>query len=228
MEFNFGDVAGKAQSSSKAVLKGNEIHTVKFIGCEARDIQGVKDTTAVYPVLDIKFENEKGYFTHTIWPLKETDFEDRVSPNGIKNPSNVTTIKYLFFHLLQAVNPELHAKILSGEKKLAFKAGKPDEIWAQLRQVFVKATEAGKGKEVEIKLITNNKGEAIFPYFLSYNKAGELYMSTNFIGQNLGFTAKEQARINKIQTAAPTKATASDGLAMESESNDESDLDFNL
>ena len=48
MNFNFGEVANASQSTSKPVLEGNMIHTVKFLGCEARDIAGVKDPTKTY------------------------------------------------------------------------------------------------------------------------------------------------------------------------------------
>lgn len=229
MVFDFSEAAGKAQSSSKPLLEGNKIHTVKFLGCERRTIQGKKDPNATYDVLEIKFENEKGTFTHTIWALTdESKYKDSISPNGIKNPSEATTVKYLFFHLLKAINPELSAKIESGEKKLPFKPGTPAEIWEQLCQVFIKATESSKGKETQIKLLMNKKGDAIFPYFLNYSKEGEIYMSTNFIGENLGFTAKEKTYISKMQSAAPTKPSASDGLAIDDTDNEAADESLNF
>lgn len=222
MNFNFGEVANASQSTSKPVLEGNMIHTVKFLGCEARDIAGVKDPTKTYNVLDIKFANDNGYFTHTVWEPKPDDFQDREN-NGIKNPSNVKAMMQLFVHLICAVNPKLGEQIKLKEKTLSAKD------WNGLRQLMVKATDSGKDKEVQIKLIKNKKGESMFPYFSNYNRDGELYMSTNFIGEKLLWTTKEQQMITKAQSA-PTTPTINDSLGGGSEDAvmPTSDLDFDF
>lgn len=221
MNFNFGEVANAAQSTSKPVLEGNMIHTVKFLGCEARDIAGVKDPTQTYNVLDIKFSNDRGYFTHTIWEPKPEDFQDREN-NGIKNPSNVKAMMQLFTHLICAVNPKLGEQLKNKEKQLTAKD------WNSLRQLMVKATESGKDKEVQIKLIKNKKGESIFPYFSNYNKNGELYMSTNFIGNDLLWTTKELKALEKAQST-PTTPTPNDDLPLSQGSEDtNSDFDWNF
>lgn len=221
MNFNFGEVANAAQSTSKPVLEGNMIHTVKFLGCEARDIAGKQNPNATYNVLEIKFSNDRGYFTHTVWEPKPEDFQDREN-NGIKNPSNVKAMMQLFTHLICAVNPKLGEQLKNKEKQLTAKD------WNSLRQLMVKATESGKDKEVQIKLIKNKKGESIFPYFSNYNKSGELYMSTNFIGNDLLWTTKELKALEKAQST-PTAPSSTDDLPLSQGSEDTSNnLDWNF
>lgn len=218
MNFNFGEVANAAQSTSKPVLEGNMIHTVKFLGCEARDIAGVKNPNATYNVLEIKFANDRGYFTHTVWEPKPEDFQDREN-NGIKNPSNVKAMMQLFTHLICAVNPKLGEQLKNKEKQLTAKD------WNSLRQLMVKATESGKDKEVQIKLIKNKKGIAIFPYFSNYDRNGELYMSTNFIGNDLLWTDKELKALEKAQST-PTTPSPADDLPL-SQGSEDTSSDFN-
>lgn len=201
MNFNFNETAGISQSNVRKQLEGNKIHDVKFDGVEARDIQGVQDPSKTFKVLDIKFSNPEGYFTHTVWEPTDKDYEDRIGPFGAQ-PSNVKTMMMLFKHLIDAVNPKLSEKVDSGEVKLGTKSS-GHEGWLELRELMIKATDPGKGCDTKIKLINNNKGEAIFPYFANYNKEGKLYMSTNFIGSNIFFTNKELNKIKKSETAKP-------------------------
>ena len=214
--FDFGMTAGASQSSSRKQLEGNAIHTVKFEGCEARDIDGKQDPTKKFKVLDIKFSNSDGYFTDTIWEPNDSDMEDRVGPYGAQ-PSNFKAMMYKFKHLIDAVNPALAAKIDSGEQKLNA------NTWDGLRTLMVQATTPGIGKETKIKLVKNNKGEAIFPYFANYDRNGKFYMGTNFIGDNIFWTTKE---LNKMNAAAAAKPTASETFDAPAETQSTADIDF--
>lgn len=203
MKFNgFEDIKENSNNSGVARLAGNEIHTVKFLGCEARDIQGVQDASKVFNVLEIKFSNADGTFTHTIWEPREEDYQDTDNSFGGKNPSNMLSIQYLISHLLNAVCPDWDPKIFNLEA--------PDyhTMWLKLRKAVVEASAAGIGTETKIKLLTNNKGEATFPsFFLSYNRENKPYMRTSFIGKTLVFTEKERNRIKQQTEAKPTPMT---------------------
>lgn len=216
MNFGFNETIGISQSGVKGKLEGNMIHEVTFDGCEARDIQGVQDPSKSYKVLDIKFSSDKGAFVDTIWEPREQDAQDRETAFGA-SPSNVKAMMLKFKHLIDAVNPELAAKIDSKEKTLTA----PN--WDGLRKLMVKATEPGVGNKTKIKLIKNKKGEAIFPYFANYSREGRLYMSTNFIGENILWTAKELAQIEKAKNATPTAVTNTTEFSKEAE-----DLSFDL
>lgn len=224
MTFNFSETAGAAQNTSRQPLAANAIHEVTFDGCEIKDVVGVKDTSATYKLLEIKFTNEDGYFTHSIFEPKDADFQDRPTQYG-DNPSNVKSMMLLFKHLIDAVNPELGAKIDAKEKEITAKS------WDGLRQLMVEATKIGIGKKTKIKLSRSNKGVAIFPYFAAYNKEKVLYMKTNFIGDKLFFTPKEQEAINKVATAKPSTPDADfsfDAPAPVVEENVGALADFNL
>ena len=205
MNYSFDETAGASQSNVRKLFDGNAIYDVTFDGCEARDIQGVQDTTKVFHVLDIKFSNSDGYYTHTIFEPNPEDAVDRQGPFG-PQPSNVKAMMLLFKHLIDAVNPDLGKAIDNKEKTLNTTS------WNSLRDLMVKATESGKGTTTKIKLVKNNKGVATFPFFANYNKDGKLYMSTNFIGKNIFFTNKELDKIAKVSEAKPTDVTNLDSF----------------
>lgn len=223
MNFDFGMTAGASQSTARKQLEGNNIYDVKFDGCEARDFAGVQDPTKSFKVLDIKFSNEDGYFTDTVWEPTEQDMQDGQGAFGAQ-PSRVKQMMLKFKHLIDAVNPDLAHKIDTGEQKLNATS------WDALRQFMVKATTPGIGTETKIKLIKNNKGEATFPYFANYNRSGQLYMATNFIGSNIFWTNKELNRIKKATEAKPT--TPADSFTFENQApapeTNNTDIDFNF
>lgn len=204
MNYSFDETAGNSQNSARKLFDGNAIYDVTFDGCEARDIQGVQDPTKVFHVLDIKFSNPTGYYTHTIFEPNPEDATDRQGPFG-PQPSNVKAMMLLFKHLIDAVNPTLGQAIDKKEKNLNTTS------WDALRQLMVQATEPGKGTSTKIKLFKNNKGVATFPFFATYTKDGRLGMQTNFIGNNIFFTNKELDRIAKYTEAKPTEVVDSFG-----------------
>ena len=209
--FSFGTTAGASQGFSTSKLEGNNIYTVKFDGVEIKDLVGKKETNAgvVYQTLILKFSTEQGTFEHTIFapnPAKdfartETKYTDKNTgvEGTIPQPSNVESMMLLFKHAIDAINPTIAKAIDDGSKPLTA----PD--WNGLRILVAKILDAGKGKEIQIKLLKNNKGEAQFPgFFTAINRDGKPYIKNNFIGQNLAFTTFESARIAKEIAATPT------------------------
>ena len=220
MDFNFSSTSGTSQSNSLPQLKGNAIYKVTFKGVEKRDIVGVKDPSQTYKVLDVKFAGVDGYFTHTIFEPRQEDTVRRPGFNesAQPKPSAVEDMMLLFKHLIDATNPELAKEIDAGTKNIGAKG------WDNLRDVVIKATEKGIGIETNIKLITNNKGEARFPYFSIVSKdSDKAIIAGNFIGERLYFTAYEQSRIDNATTAKPTNFS---GAGSESKSDFEFDMNF--
>lgn len=220
MNFDFSAVVNNSQSNIKAKLEGNAIHNVKFKGCFVRESE--PNAAKPYKVIDIKFANEEGEFTHCVWAPKEEDYKDRET-FGIKNPANIWNIIYLYKHLVDAVNPKL-AKMFNDKEKTI--DSKTWMNWDSIKKVFLESTKNCADVDVQIKLIKNKKGEAIFPYFLNYSREGNMYMSTNFIGEKLYWTDKEQQNLAKAKNT-PTTPSMSDNLGMGSEDSS-SDLDFNF
>lgn len=210
--FNFSATAGASQSTIKPQLPGNEIYTVKFDGAEAPEFQGKQDPTTTYRVLKLKFSNDQGVYEHTIFEPREQDFERGENEfekdgkvNKIPSPSNVESMMLLMKHLIDAVLPDVAAKIDNNEVQLGGKD------WEHLRQNMVKIFEKGIGKETSIKLVEDSKGNARFPgFFAAVNKEGKAYVRNNFIGKNIGFTAYEKGRIANKATAKPTEVESFD------------------
>jgi hypothetical protein len=209
--FSFDNTAGSSQSSIKPRLEGNEIYTVKFDGCEIKDIQGVKDPSQLYKVLILKFSNEDGVYEHTIFEPKEDEYQrterEFTNKNGnvekIPQPSGVESLMLLLKHAIDSINPTVASKIDKGEASLKAKN------WEDLRKVVAAVLEPGIGAVTKIKLLKNNKGEAIFPgFFASVNRDGKAYIRNNFIGSKIAFTPYEADRIKNSTTAKPTEVDA--------------------
>jgi hypothetical protein len=228
MNFNFNETAGASQSTSLPQLEGNKVHEVTFKGCELREIIGVKDASAKYNVLDIKFANEKGYYTETIFEPKSGDEKRPETENGGKKyikPSNIENMMLLFRHLIDTVNPELGKKIDSKEKTISANS------WDGLRKLMIEATKEGIGTQTKIKLIKKKDGNPRFPYFSMIDKnTNRAVVAGNFIGDTLYFSTYEQNQISKAENATPTTQTNEFGLdsSINTTSQNNGDLDFEL
>lgn len=217
MDFSFDATAGASQSNIKPRLQGNNIYTVKFDGCEIKDIQGIKEPEKVFKVLNLTFSNDEGAYYHTIWEPRPEDFKrtekEFTNKNGniekIPQASGSESMMLFLKHLIDAVNPAIAKQIDSGEKKLAVKT------WDELRNLINQILNGGKGAQTKIKLLKNKAGEATFPgFFTAINKDGKAYIRNNFIGEKIAFTPYEADRIKNESTAKPTD-TANLGLGME-------------
>lgn len=220
--FSFNVTAGASQSTSLPLLKGNEIHEVVFQEAIMEDIQGVKDATKVFKVVNIIFKNEDGMFKHTVWEPRDEDFERRKTEftdthgkiTEIYNPSNVESMLLLFKHIIDVVNPTISKQIDSGEKNLGAKD------WDSMRKLVCDILNTGKETPTKIKLLTNKKGEACFPGFFSTLKEGRPSIKNNFVGDKLGFTAYEAGRIKNEATSKPTKTNDLDKFSASDASDD--------
>ena len=233
MSFSFATTAGASQSSAKPRLSGNNIYTVKFDGCEIQDIKGVKDPSKEYKVLKLKFSNDEGTYEHTIFEPRPEDFErgeskynDKTTGEEKKIPqaSGVENVMLLFKHAIDANSPAIGKQIDEGTKNLGAKD------WTDLRTLVSKILDLGKGAEVQIKLLTNSKGEATFPgYFSGISKEGKAYVRNNFIGHKLAFSAYEISKVNNAATAKPTKVDSFiPNIPINTESTSGLDLDFEI
>jgi hypothetical protein len=203
MKFNIGTTEIASQSNGATRLKAGEIHLVKYDGAEATVIEK-KDGSATFDVLKLKFKNDDGTFEHVIFEPKEGDEVRVENAFGSQNPSNLENLIFTVKHLLAAVAPEVSKKIEEKGLNIEGWNGKNG-----LREFVVNNTAKSIGKEVEIKLVKDKTGNAVFPSFpLGMSKEGNVYPRTNFIGKNLQFTAKEIERMNSITSAAPTQMSS--------------------
>lgn len=222
MNFNTEEI-----KASTPRLKGNLIHVVKFEGAEAVDFKNGE-----YKCIRFNFANDEGTFSHTEFPLKDGDDRDTEGMYG-KQPSRLLVLMTFLRHLGNAVAPSLVAFCND-------KAALTNITWEQFRNKVVEACKEGIGKETKIKLMSrirtdNNTGqqyeEAVFPaYFLNYNRSGELYMSTNFIGNGVYFTNKELTRMKNAEKKpvdmAKTSNTESFDIPATTPKKDDFDIDL--
>jgi len=187
-------------SESKPQLKGGEIHTVSFKGAEYKEVEGKKDNNKgiVYKTIVFHFENESGYFNHTIFdPGDNGNVRPKSEYDGreIESPSAAEVLQMEIGQILTAVNP-------SAIKKLA---GKKVTGFEKLAAAVVQLCEPGIDTEVELKLmIAKRDGSARIPFVTGLNREGKVYPRSNFIGTGLFFTDKEKAELSRIKSAAPT------------------------
>jgi len=209
MDFSFSATANASQSTTKPKLDGNNIYTVKFDGCELKDIAGVKDPTALYKQLILKFSNEDGVYEHTVWEPRPEDFNRRESEiknkdgkiEKIPQPSNVESMMLLFKHAIDSIAPTVGKQIDSKERNLGA------SNWDELRKLVTKILDSGKGTTTKIKLLKNKKtGEATFPgFFAGLTREGLPYVKNNFIGDKVAFSTYELQNINNESNAAPAR-----------------------
>lgn len=217
-----------SKSNIKPVISGDRIVVMTFEGVESKEIIAKKDGSK-YDILTIKFSNEEGIFEDSVFEPKRGDDERKTSDAGYLSPSLVEEMLAKFRHLIAAVNPELDTQIENKTKTLAA----PN--WKALRTLMEKATNKGKGVQVQLKLMSDKEGKGVFPrFFLGLSKAEKAYMRTNFIapiGVPLAFTDKEKERMLLVSTAKPTpmpKQTTLDDMEDVSSPSADDGLDFNL
>lgn len=190
INFNLNQTAGVSQSKGFKELEGNKIHEVTFDGCEATE------TSTGKKVLNVKFSNNEGTFSHTIWEWAEGDNKRPTSSFG-EMPSNIENLQLLIKHLIDMANPEFSKDIDEGKKSLVTSS------WDAFRKSIVDITTQGIGKQTKIKLIIGNNGKVRFPYF-SAIRDGVAKITSNFIGDNVYWLNKELDKINKAANAKPT------------------------
>lgn len=211
MEMNIGFKADeKYVSTSLPLLKPWEIHDVEFDGFEYATFDGKKDPSAKYEVLKIKFKNDEGQFTHTLFAPKPGDDKRplRKNKNGheMEGPSNVEVFTKTIGHVLNEISPATLTKL----------AGK-NTTFEKLCAFLVSETKSKIGTKTKIKLVGDKDGKPKFPYLLSvFENGGEAVVTNNCIGQKLGFTSYELDKKKEMESAAPTQMPSTSNGGSES------------
>lgn len=205
--FNFSISTESAVRNSRRPLAPWGIYDVKFVGCEVREFAGKKDPSLSYKVLDIKFENEDGYFTSTHFFPKDGDNERRTyeGKNGgtVEMPSNFETLMAVVTQTAQVLNP-------TGYEKMQ-KASGNFRSFDDVAKALVQITDKVKGTETKLKLVGRNRdGKVVaeIPRIVGINKQGEKFVADNYIGDKLFFTEYEETQRAKYLSATPTKMPA--------------------
>lgn len=200
--FNFGISKESAVRTTKQQLKPWNIYDVKFVGCEVREFKGVKNPDATYKVLDIKFENEDGYFTVTKFFPKEGDDKRMVvdTKNGGKRElaSNFEELMNVVKQTAEILTPE-------GFKKMSELSSK-FKSFDDVAKVFISVTDKVKGCETKIKLIGRNRNNRIVAEIPTITSVfdGVATITDNYIGNKLFFSDYEEGRRKEYLNSKPT------------------------
>lgn len=204
---------------SAAGLKSNTIHDVIFEGVESKVVG--KDTE--YKVLEFKFKKEGvGTHRHTIFaPKTDADLKRKVtsiSGKDVTSPSNLEQAMELVRQLIAAVNPEFYSELKSKDSAVAKKAAAKwsPTNWDSMCVQLAKLVNPKIGAELQIKLISNTKGEGQIPGFpLGINSnTGGVYSSTTVFGKEISFTKKELEKIEKAVAPTPSRVSSENQFTM--------------
>lgn len=216
MAFNFGISSESAVRTVRRQLVPWNIYDVKFIGCEIVEGNKKDDPSVHWKRLDVKFENEDGYFNMPLWWPKDGDDQRRTTTgaNGgeVTLPSSFEVLMAKISQTGQVLNPSGFEKMQAASAK--FKS------FDDVANALIKITNVIKGKETKLKLIgkKNKDGKIVaeVPRIVAINKDGDSFISDNYIGDKLFFSDYEegqrQAYLNTKPTAMPKEVSDTTGI----------------
>ena len=226
---NFAISKESAVRNVRRQLAPWNIYDVTFVGCEVREFKGTKDPNITYQVLDIKFENEDGYFTVTRFFPKQGDDVRRKLPNKKGGEREVASN---FEELMNIVKQTAEVLTPEGFKKMSELSSK-FRSFDDVAKALIAITDKVKGTKTKIKLVgrtRDNRVVAEIPTITSVFD-GVATITDNYIGNKLFFTPYEEGKRNEYLKGTPTdmeKVPASDplmGVAQETPAEDELDLE---
>lgn len=221
MKVNF-DINANASNT----LKAWGIYDVFFKGFEY--IEGEKDGKK-WQAMKIKFQGkEGGTFEPTVFCPGEKGME-RVTGETMGKPWVLpSAMENLSFTLAYVANKLFKEVFDKNKDKLAVELPKD---FKKLVEAMQKLAEAGKAidKETKIKVVGNKKNYASLPNFINISKAGDCYISNDWIGNNIAFSAYELKKMKSQTEAAPTNMdTAVSDFKVDTTSEENNDLDFDV
>lgn len=226
---NFAISKESAVRNVRRQLAPWNIYDVTFVGCEVREFKGTKDPSVTYQVLDIKFENEDGYFTVTRFFPKQGDDVRRKLPNKKGGERELASN---FEELMNIVKQTAEVLTPEGFKKMSELSSK-FKSFDDVAKALIAITDKVKGTKTKIKLVgrtRDNRVVAEIPTITSVFD-GVATITDNYIGSKLFFTPYEEGKRNEYLKGTPTdmeKVPAVDplmGVSQETPAEDELDLE---
>lgn len=204
--FNFGISKESAVKTVRPQLKPWNIYDVKFIGCEVREFAGKKDPNVTYKVLDIKFENEDGYFTVTKFFPKPGDDQRRKVKNSNGGEREMASN---FEELMNIVKQTVEVLTPEGFKTLSELSPK-FKSFDDVAKVMIKVTDKVKGCETKIKLVGRNRDNRVVAEIPNITSVfdGVATITDNYIGSKLFFSNWEEGQRNAYLNSKPTEMKA--------------------
>ena len=204
--FNFGISKESAVKTVRPQLKPWNIYDVKFMGCEVREFAGKKDPSVTYKVLDVKFENEDGFFTATKFFPKPGDDQRRKVKNSNGGEREMASN---FEELMNIVKQTVEVLTPEGFKTLSELSPK-FKSFDDVAKVMIKVTDKVKGCETKIKLVGRNRDNRVVAEIPNITSVfdGVATITDNYIGSKLFFSNWEEGQRNAYLNSKPTEMKA--------------------
>lgn len=216
MNFNLSKTNGTAVTR----LKPWTISKVSLKGVELKS--GTSQEGREWKAMQFNFEGENGIFEYKVFcPGEKGDERVTGTTNGKdwEMPSAMEQLQFAIAHICTALAPKEFEKLKGVELDLPKDF---EKLTKAVQQVLKNAI----GVETNIKLIGNNKGYADVPKFVNINRTSkDAYISNNWLGENLAFSAYEMQQMKKAQNSTPTPAPEVEETETSSE---DDDLDLGL
>lgn len=198
MNFNLS----KSNGTAVQRLQPWTINDVEFSGVDFRS--GTSQQGNDWKAIQFKFKGANGTFEHMVFCPGDKGDERMTGTSNGRNwelPSAMEQLVHTLAHVLGVLNPAGFEKLKGIELDLP-------KDFDKLYQYVKKVLDPKVGTKTQLKLIGNNKGYAAIPNFININRdTHESYISNNWLGENLAFSAYELQQKDKASKAKPTNMT---------------------
>ena len=216
MNFNLSKTNGTAVMR----LKPWTISKVSLENVELKT--GTSSEGREWKAMQFDFKGPDGIFEYKVFcPGEKGDERVVGNTNGRdwEMPSAMEQLQFAIAHICTALAPNEFEKLKGVELDLPKDF---EKLVNAVKKVLAKAI----GTETNIKLVGNSKGYADVPKFVNINRTSkDAYISNNWLGENLAFTAYEVQQMNKAKNSTPTPASELDAV---DDSADDDDIDLGL
>jgi hypothetical protein len=216
MNFNLSKTNGTAVTR----LKPWTISKVTFEGVELKT--GTSKEGREWKAMQFNFKGDDGIFEYKVFCPGEKGDERVVGNTNGKDwemPSAMEQLQFAIAHICTALAPAEYEKLKGVELDLPKDF---EKLTNAIKKILAKAV----GSETNIKLVGNNKGYADVPKFVNINRTSkDAYISDNWLGENLAFSAYQLQQMKKSKDSTPTPAPEVDA---DSSLEEDDDLDLGI
>lgn len=226
--FDLSALAHTSGNAASNLLRPYSITNVEFTEASLEQIEAKHGENAgkLFDVVKVKFTAPEGSYEETLFlPARETEDRERVSNSwGGQQPSAFDRFQMFVGHVGKNINPEGLVKFQEALAKGDLKIdGDFQSVCKKVAQVFVELLNKKKGHKVALKLVgrsANGTIRATLPYYTAISKAGEAYISNQFISDlevanpiTLSFKANELKKKAELENIKPTDMTVENPLS---------------
>ena len=216
MNFNLSKTNGTAITRLKP-------WTISKVSLESVELKtGTSKEGNDWKAMQFNFKGEDGVFEYKVFcPGAKGDERVTGTTNGKEweLPSAMEQLQFTIAHICTALAPTEFEKLKGVELDLPKDF---EKLTNAVKKVLAKAI----GVETNIKLVGNSKGYADVPKFVNINRTSkDAYISDNWLGENLAFSAYQLQQMKKAKASTPTPVPEA---TEDGNSEEDDDLDLGI